>query len=1362
MAGLDDLVGESPPMAALRGNLARLLERISALQRLPPILIRGETGTGKTMLARLIHQASARSKHPFVEINCAAFQETLLESQLFGRARHAYTEAGSGGPGLFQTANRGVLFLDEIGDMSLALQAKVLTAIADGTVRRVGSNETERVDVAIVAATNVDLEAAMREKRFREDLYGRIAGITLEIPPLRAREADVELLAERFLVRECEKYGLPPRSLTAAAGAALRGYSWRHNVRELELLIGKIVVMGDSSPVTAEELGLPRSAPAVPDASDAARLELLDAWTRTNGNISRTAGELGISRNAVKRRLERWFPHLRTGPRPGMPVPPSPSPGASTPASGFPTTAGKPPAIAPSSAEVATGPNDAALAAESTGLRWERRRVTLLRVTLQGEGATSLAVRSRVLDKHVARVRTFGGRVDELSPRGLVAVFGLEADEDAPRRGANAALAILRTADRDRADGVLPTELSVGVVIHVARLLLAGVGGNVILDEDGKIEAWRRLDELDKVSANGIALSEDAASFLGRQFEIVARAEHGRVEFRLVGRVPTDRLLTSTEFVGRHAELSLLQGLFERAREGRGQLVSIIGEPGIGKSRLVHEFVQGLTAGTATLLKGRCVSYGANVAYHLVLDVLRYACGVQEADPPDAIDAKGRAVLERMGVRNAAWAPYVMNLLRPNQDAAVIGLAPEAVKDRTFDALQQLLVAQHERQPVVIVIEDVHWIDRTSEELIGALADLVTRTRVLLVCTSRPGAQLPWAGRSHANQIALAPLPAEASRRLVESVLSGRSVKADIMTTILGRAEGNPFFLEELVRALRDEDEPALGRVPETVHEVLSTRILRLSDADRRVLQSAAAIGRDVPSALLEAVCALPLGATRSSLSALQSAEFLYPTRLGADVAYTFNHALTWDVAYDSILEEERGGLHARIVDAIERLYEARSADHVERLAEHAQRGALWDKAIAYARQAGLKAVAHSAYREAADHFTSALTALRNVREDATALEQAIDLRLELRGALLPLGEFGRMAEVLGEAEKLAERFGDPHRAARVKAYLTDYFRQIGRFRHAITIGRGALQAADQAGSLSLRVAAGIYLGHAYHDLGQYRPAAELLATTVAAIGEELSQERFGLPYIPAAHMRTWLAICLAELGDFDEALSTAQEAVSIASEAEHPASVTSAHLGVGRAYLRRGHVTQALVGLQRAAEVGRRWNVRILLPMILEGLGLAQVYAGRVDDGLPLLREAQATHVAMRGGAGLSIRLVSLSKGHLAAGEINEADRLAAAALEMARSYEEMGNAAYALLQRGEAAFVRMPDNPDPAIMHYREALTLAEDLQMRPLAARCRLGLAVAKGERPALVAAVGALAALNMPLWREQGERALAVLR
>jgi tetratricopeptide (TPR) repeat protein len=1347
MVRLDGLVGESPSMVALRTKLARLLDRVSGLQGIPPILIRGETGTGKTMLARLIHQASARAKAPFVEINCAAFQETLLETQLFGRVRHAYTEAGAGGPGLFQTAHRGVLFLDEIGDMSLALQAKVLTAIADGTVRRVGSNENEHVDVAIVAATNVDLEAAMKERRFREDLFGRIAGITLEIPPLRERGSDVELLAERFLARECEKYGLLPRSLTPGARAALRAYSWRHNVRELELLIGKVVVMGDSSPVTAEELALPRPVSDVDDTGGTARQELLGAWTRTNGNISQTADELGISRNAVKRRLDRWFPELRSGTRPA-PAPSMPP----VPPSTVPITEPR----------LATEERlEASPLAQASGLRWERRRVTLIRVMLRAEGLNPLAVTSRVLDQLVARVRSFGGRVEELSPRGLVAMFGLDPDEDAPRRGANAALAILKTADSERMDGTLPIGLSVGMGIHVTRLLLADMGGTVILDEDAKREAWRRLDELDEAGVDGIAVTQAAASFLGRQFEIAARFEQGRVDFRLVGRGSTDRLLTATEFVGRHAELGLLQRLLERAREGQGQLVSIVGEPGIGKSRLIHEFVQALTPGAAGVLKGRCVSYGANASYHLVLDMLRNAWGIQELDSPDAIAAKARAVLERTGVLDSEWAPYVLHLLRPESGGPVAGTAPEVLKEHTFDALQRLVMAQQERQPLVMIVEDLHWIDRTSEELLGTFAELVARARILLVCTSRPGVRLPWSARSHASQIALAALPPDASRRLVESILSGRSAKAEIVSAILDRAEGNPFFLEELVRAFRDEDESDLIRVPETVHDVLSTRILRLSDGDRRVLQSAAAIGRDVSSALLEAVCLLPPGSVRSSLSALQSAEFLYPTRLGLDVTYAFTHVLTRDVAYDSILEEERSTLHARIVETIERLYEARLGDHVERLAAHAERGGLWDKAIAYARQAGLRALAHSAHRDAADHFTSALTALQHVPESAATLEQAVDLRLELRSALLPLGEFGRMAEILTEAEKLAERFGDPHRAARVKAYLTDYLRQTGKFRDAVTIGHGALEAADRAGSVSLKVAAGIYLSHAYHDLGQYQPAAQLLAATVAAIGEKSSQERFGLPYLPAVHVRTWLSVCLAELGDFDVALRTAQEAVSIASEADHPVSIASAYIGVGRTYLRRGQISPAVSNLQRAEEVGRRWNVRILLPMILEGLGLAYVYSGRLTEGLPLLREAQAVHVVMRGGAGQSLRLVSLSSGALAAGERDEADRLAVAALDMAREYEEMGNAAYALFQRGEALLAQGRDASAHAAAHYREALQLAEEHQMRPLVLRCRVGLALAAGERTAVVATIDALTSMGMQLWREQAERALAAL-
>ena len=449
---------------------------------------------------------------------------------------------------------------------------------------------------------------------------------------------------------------------------------------------------------------------------------------------------------------------------------------------------------------------------------------------------------------------------------------------------------------------------------------------------------------------------------------------------------------------------------------------------------------------------------------------------------------------------------------------------------------------------------------------------------------------------------------------------------------------------------------------------------------DRRVLQAAAVIGRDVPTALLESICDMPADLTRACRSRLQAAEFLYPTRLGADAAYAFNHTLTWDVAYDSMLEEERGPLHARVVDAIERLYPVRLGDYVERLAEHAERGSLWEKAVAYARQAGVKAVTYSAYQDAASHFARAAAALEHMPESAARLEQAIDIQLELRGALLPLGAFDRMVAVLREAEELAGRLGDARRAARVGAYLTDYYRQVGEHQHAVTIGARALQAADESGDLSLRVAAGIYLGLAHHDLGQYRKAGDLLAETIALIGHDSSQERFGLPYLPAAHMRTWLSLCLAELGEFDGAIARAQEAVQIATEANHHASMASGHVGIGRAYLRRGLTALALPRLQRAAEIGRQWNIRILLPMILEALGSAYAVTGKAADALPLLQEAIDIHASMRGGAGQAIRWSSLSTAHLLAGRITDARAAATRALEFADKHGERGHRAYAL----------------------------------------------------------------------------------
>ena len=223
----------------------------------PTVLILGETGSGKELVARALHDLSPRSAGPFVEINCGAIPAALLEAELFGYEKGAYTDAKSAKPGLLEAADGGTLFLDEIGHMDVALQVKLLKAIEEKSVRRVGGLRTKSVNVRILAATNRDLEAAVADGEFRADLYYRIKVLTIDVPALRDRGDDIVLLARHFLARTVRQYRLPPRELTPEAEAALSGYAWPGNVRELAHLMERAALLSRGSRIGAEELGLP-------------------------------------------------------------------------------------------------------------------------------------------------------------------------------------------------------------------------------------------------------------------------------------------------------------------------------------------------------------------------------------------------------------------------------------------------------------------------------------------------------------------------------------------------------------------------------------------------------------------------------------------------------------------------------------------------------------------------------------------------------------------------------------------------------------------------------------------------------------------------------------------------------------------------------------------------------------------------------------------------------------------------------------------------------------------------------------------------------------------------------------------------
>ncbi len=514
--------------------------------------------------------------------------------------------------------------------------------------------------------------------------------------------------------------------------------------------------------------------------------------------------------------------------------------------------------------------------------------------------------------------------------------------------------------------------------------------------------------------------------------------------------------------------------------------------------------------------------------------------------------------------------------------------------------------------------------------------------------------------------------------------------------------------------------------VPATAQAVLAARIDRLPPEEKRLLQSAAVIGKDVPFTILQAIAEGAETELRGGLTHLQAAEFLYETKLFPDLEYTFKHALTHEVAYGGLLQQRRRVLHAQIVQTIETLYPDRLTEYVEQLAHHAPRGGLWEKAVSYLHQAGAKALARSAYREAVACFEQAVAVLQYLPETRVTVAQAIDLRLNLRTALRPLGELQQVSEYLRQAEGLARTLEDPRRLGWVTIWMSQDSWVTGHSVDARTLGQSAHAIAERLEDVPLRVVANLHLGLAYLTSGDYPRAEECFLTMVRLLEGELSRERFGTTGFPAVQARAWLAWSLAERGEFDEGIAYGQEGVSMGVAVEEPYSLIIACLGLAMLYGVKGDLNHAIRLLERGRALAQEWNVTLLSPRVTGSLGYAYASSGRVAEGLALLERALKAIESMGQGAFHSLLLVQLAEAHLLADRPEEARGLGRRALTLARERGQRGYEVRALRLLGEIA--SNPDSLDAegAMSHYSQAMTLAEELGTRPLVAHCHAGLA------------------------------------
>src|SRR5262249_20271415 len=484
--------------------------------------------------------------------------------------------------------------------------------------------------------------------------------------------------------------------------------------------------------------------------------------------------------------------------------------------------------------------------------------------------------------------------------------------------------------------------------------------------------------------------------------------------------------------------------------------------------------------------------------------------------------------------------------------------------------------------------------------------------------------------------------------------------------------------------------------------------------------------GKDVPFALLQAIAEHTEDELHSAIGRLLAAEFLYEVGIFPDLEYTFKHALAHEVAYGSLLQSRRRQLHGQIVEAIERRYPDRLAEHIERLAHHAFRAEAWGKAVIYLRQAGAKALARFANREAVAHLEQGLTALSHLPETRETLEQAIDVRFDLRSALITLAEFRLTDTYLQEAGTLARSLNDQRRLGWVSAYMSGT--SLATEGHVTDI-RTAAQQVETIGEMlrdiPLQVAAQYYLIYACHLSGDYRETVHVCRRQIQSLGGNRARERFRLLFFPAVQARECLARALTELREFDEANAQAHDALQIAEALDHhPFSLTWAYLSLGYVHSVRGELSQAIPWLERAAAQCRDVEIALLYSNAMAWLGHVYALSGRVEGGVSWLKQAGAAGDSGRKGYLSLLSLVQLGDAYLLANRIEDASECADRALRLTRERGQRGHEAWALRLLGEIGSHHGADVAT-ADAHYGAAMALASDLGMRPLAAHCHLGL-------------------------------------
>jgi class 3 adenylate cyclase/tetratricopeptide (TPR) repeat protein len=972
----------------------------------------------------------------------------------------------------------------------------------------------------------------------------------------------------------------------------------------------------------------------------------------------------------------------------------------------------------------------------------ERRQLTVMFCDMVGSTALSARMDPEDLRELIRRfqetcaqvIGRFDGYIGHYVGDGILVYFGFpRAHEDDPRRAVQAGLEIVEQVQALNAEIAEPgVEIAVRVGINTGLVVAGDIGTGELRDEMAVVgETPNLAARLQRLAEPGTVLVGQSTQRLVeglfvfdelgphniRGIEAPIAVYRMREASGLPGRFEATAIRGLTPLVGRDEELALLRSRWTDAKSGEGQVVLLTGEPGIGKSRIIQAFRELVRDEGPTVLRYFCSPFYVHSALHPILDQLERAAQLKKSDPPEVKLDKLEALLSKATTQSARAAALLAPLLSIPTGARypALDLTPERKKTLALEALLEQLAGLASR-PVLIILEDAHWIDPTSAELFHLIIDRIQRMPVLVLIAHRPGFTPPWDGFPHLTSLSLAHLSQRQSASLVEKVLRGRKLPPEVLDHIVTRTDGVPLYAEELTKTLLVSDVlelegdtfrltrplPSLS-IPESLHDSLMARLDRLSDV-KEVAHLAATLGRVFSHDLLMAVSPLDAPTLEHALEQLVDAELIYRRGTPPDAIYEFKHALVQDAAYNSLLRRKRQQLHGRIGETLEERFPEEVTAKPELLAHHFREAALPAKAFTYAMRAGEAAVARYAPTEARARFQEALDLAHALPPSENAARAQIDVVLRLASVAQHRGHYEHDLKSLEQARGLAENLNDRESLCRIQYWIGRINYVFGRFDEAVDFAGKALLIAEGLGGTDAYTADPVnLLGRIYCLRGEPRDA-------IAHSARNVQQMRRLGNRIEEAAMSGVLAFAYGMHGEFDEAFEAASYGIELGRQIEHlPTQAACVFFcGVVRGWhgdldVAAPEFDQALALCDKVGDLFRKYLAHGWRGQAYLMAGQRKAAAADLKRCLDLGDQIGTT---FHRGAFQAFR----AKLHLLGGEVGDALRDSAEALEVASQTAQAWSRSIALRIHAETLLALEPPRIEQADEEIRTAIAIQE----------------------------------------------------